>query len=116
MNFRRNFLLTMTLAGAIATPVFGQSTAPSADGGAGSGQGPAMIPELSGRWAHPGLGFGPSLSGPGPITNRSRLPSGQSNFNKVAGDYTNPILKPEAADVVKKLGELSLLGQVFPDP
>jgi hypothetical protein len=85
MNFPRNFLLTMVLAGATATPVFGQSTAPSASGSVGS---PATIPALSGLWAHPGLGFGPPLAGPGPVTNRSRLPSGQSNFNKLAGDYT----------------------------
>jgi hypothetical protein len=116
MNFPRNFLLAMVLSGATATAVFGQSTAPSFGGSVGSGQGPATIPALSGLWAHPGLGFGPPLAGPGPVTNRSRLPSGQSNFNKVVGDYTNPILKPEAAEVVKKLGELSLSGQVFPDP
>jgi hypothetical protein len=34
----------------------------------------------------------------------------------VAGDYTNPILKPAAAEQVKRLGELSLAGNVFPDP
>src|SRR5580700_9019927 len=111
MNFQRNLLLAMMLAVATAPPVFAQSTARSTVGSAGSGQGPATVPALSGLWAHPGLGFGPPLSGPGPVTNKSRLPSGQSNFNKVAGDYTNPILKPEAAEQVKKLGELSLSGQ-----
>ncbi len=34
----------------------------------------------------------------------------------MVGDYTNPILKPEAAEVVKKFGEISSSGQVFPDP
>jgi len=46
----------------------------------------------------------------------SRTPRGQSNFDQVVGDYTNPILKPEAAEVVKRLGESSKAGEVFPDP
>ena len=37
------------------------------------------------------------------------------NFFAV-GDYTNPILKPEAAAIVKKMGELSLSGVGFPEP
>jgi hypothetical protein len=98
MNFRRHLPLVAALAA--ATPVFGQTA----------------IPDFSGAWVHPGLGFGPQLSGPGPVRNKSRLPSGASNFNQVVGDYTNPILKPEAAEVVKKLGEASLSGRVFPDP
>jgi hypothetical protein len=65
---------------------------------------------------HPALGFGPPLSGPGPVRNTSRLPSGASNFNQLVGDYSNPILKPETAEVVKKLGEISLSGRAFPDP
>jgi hypothetical protein len=32
------------------------------------------------------------------------------------GDYTNPILKPYAADVVKKHGEITLTGVVYPTP
>jgi len=39
-----------------------------------------------------------------------------SNFNQLVGDYTNPILKPEAAEVVKKKGELSLAGVTYPSP
>ena len=74
------------------------------------------IPDFSGIWAHPSLGFGPPLSGPGPVRNKSRLPSGAGNFDQLVGDYTNPILKPEAAEVVKKRGEISLSGLAFPDP
>ena len=107
MNLRRNFLTAATLA-AIATPALGQAPAPT--------QSVASIPDFSGAWVHAGLGFGPQLTGPGPVRNKSRLPSGQSNFNIVVGDYTNPILKPEAAEVVKKLGEFSQSGRVFPDP
>jgi hypothetical protein len=32
------------------------------------------------------------------------------------GDYSNPILKPHAAEIVKKHGEISLSGRAFPDP
>jgi hypothetical protein len=103
MSLRRDVLLAAALAGTIAAPALGQGPAPS-------------IPDLSGVWVHPALGFGPQLSGPGPVRNKSRLPSGASNFNSLVGDYTNPILKPEAAAVVKKLGEISLSGRAFPDP
>jgi hypothetical protein len=74
------------------------------------------VPDFSGFWAHPSLGFGPPLSGPGPVRNTSRLPSGAGNFDKLVGDFTNPILKPEAAEIVKKRGDISLSGKAFPDP
>jgi len=76
----------------------------------------ASIPDFSGvwhRWFRPGLG--PPASGPGPVTNRSRL-DGVSNYYQLVGDYTNPILKPEAAEVVKRRGELSLSGVGYPTP
>src|SRR5215467_8410013 len=116
MTFRRLFLLTAMLAGAVATHVLAQTTEPTAGATGGGGANSAQVPDFSGAWAHPGLGFGPPLSGPGPIRNKSRTPRGQSNFDQVVGDYTNPILKPEAAEVVKKFGELSKAGEVFPDP
>ena len=34
----------------------------------------------------------------------------------LVGDYTNPILKPAAAEIVKKRGEISQSGLAFPDP
>ena len=111
MIVRRNSLLLVTLMA--AAPVWGQTMAPAAVTLGAPG---AAIPDFSGAWAHPGLGFGPPLSGPGPVRNKSRLPSGASNFDQLVGDYSNPILKPEAAEVVKKLGEISLSGRAFPDP
>ena len=39
-----------------------------------------------------------------------------SNYNQLVGDYANPILKPWAAEVVKKYGEISLAGVTFPSP
>jgi hypothetical protein len=77
---------------------------------------PASVPDFSGIWAHPGLGFGPPLSGPGPVVNKSRMPNGVANFDQLVGDYTNPILKPEAAEIVKQRGLISLSGRDFPDP
>jgi hypothetical protein len=109
------FLLAMTLAGAVVSPALAQTTATGSSAGAAA-QSTASIPDLSGIWMHPGLGFGPPLSGPGPVRNKSRLPSGASNFALAVGDYSNPILKPEAAEVVKRFGEISMSGKVFPDP
>jgi hypothetical protein len=37
------------------------------------------------------------------------------DMNKLVGDYTNPILKPEAAAILKKRGELSLAGMSVPN-
>src|SRR5215469_14276093 len=113
MYLRARALLLMALIGAAAPPAFGQATgaAPSVSGAQST-----AIPDFSGFWMHPGLGFGPQLSGPGPVRNKMRTVSGASNFDKLVGDYTNPILKPEAAEVIRKLGEISLSGRAFPDP
>ncbi len=71
---------------------------------------------ISGIWWHPSLpGFEPPASGPGPVTNRSRS-RGVSNYDQLVGDYTNPILKPQTAEIVKRFGELSLKGVTYPSP
>jgi hypothetical protein len=38
------------------------------------------------------------------------------NGAQLVGDYTNPILQPWAAEVVKKFGEISLAGKGYPTP
>ena len=74
------------------------------------------IPDFSGIWWHPSLpGPEPLASGPTVMTNRSRR-DGVSNPDQLVGDYTNPILKPEAAAIVKKFGEMSLAGILYPNP
>jgi hypothetical protein len=78
-------------------------------------QAAAPVPDLSGHWARPYIGFEPPLSGPGPIVNRSRIRD-QSNINQFVGDYTSAILKPQAAEIVKKHGELELKGLGAPNP
>ena len=62
------------------------------------------------------LGFEQPPSGPGPVVNRRRTPTGTSNTAMLVGDYTNPILKPAAAEILKKRGEISQSGLAFPDP
>ena len=41
---------------------------------------------------------------------------GVSDYDQLVGDYTNPILQPWAAEVVKKFGEISLAGITYPNP
>jgi len=112
MNLRRDLPVVAMLTAAVAAPAFGQTAAPAA----GAAPNAASFPDFSGAWAHPGVGFGPPLSGPGPVVNKSRLPSGQSNSDQLVGDYSNPILKPAAAEVVKRNGEIALSGKAIPDP
>jgi hypothetical protein len=80
-------------------------------------QGTTSIPDFSGLWAHlTWPGFEPPESGPGPVVNKSRLPNGRGNLSRLVGDYTNPILKPQAAEIVKQHGEISLTGVTYPTP
>src|SRR5258706_10392947 len=108
---RRERLLAVTLAAAVTIPASGQTQTPPS-----AAHSTASIPDFAGNWWHPSLpGFEPMASGPRPVTNRSRR-NGVSNYDQLVGDYTNPILKPEAAEIVKKHGELSLAGVTYPNP
>src|ERR1700704_2366275 len=72
----------------------------------------SLIPDLSGQWGRDMLFFEPPPSGPGPVVNAVRKPDGTRSAQAPCctivveggwvGDYTNPILKPEAAQAVKK--------------
>src|SRR5258708_510942 len=117
MNVHRSMLLLVTLAAAV-TPALGEQLAPSATPAKIGAQRAASVPDFSGLWRHGNLPwFIPPASGPGPVTNRSReRGSGVSDYSQLVGDYTNPILQPWAAEVVKKKGDLSLAGVVFPNP
>ena len=82
----------------------------------------APIPDLSGQWGRNAFNFEPLAPGPRPLTNLRR--NGEDAGRAIivgdpiplVGDYTNPILKPEAAQIVKKHGELSLAGVTYPNP
>src|SRR5271170_4507246 len=112
----RDFLLVFTVAAAVATPAFGQAVAPRVGPANGGSEGPEAIPDFSGVWVHALPGFEPLPSGPTALVNRSRRENGTGDILKLAGDYTNPILKPEAAEVVKRHGELGLNGIGDPNP
>jgi hypothetical protein len=122
---------------AAATPASAQA-ALSAGGSVDKGvQNTAAIPDFSGIWGH--LTFPdvePPLNGAGPVRNLSRVtieaaptlapyngaatagasPNGVSNVSELVGDFTNPILKPEAAEVVKQHGELAKKRFPIPRP
>ena len=77
---------------------------------------PSPIPDFTGMWGRNAFDFEPLPSGQRPVINIKRLPSGLGDPNALVGDPANPILKPEAAEIVKKRGEVSLSGNAFPDP
>ena len=99
----RNFLL-LTIATAVVNP--GSVLAAPA----------ASVPALSGVWAHASItGYEPLASGPTSVKNLSRRGITSDN-RQLVGDFHNPILKPEAAEIVKKHGEMSLSGIGYPTP
>src|SRR5216684_3275596 len=107
---RRDFLLVVTLAAAAATPAFGQAVAPTVAPANTGKESATSIPDLSGilgRW----FNLEPPSSGPGPIVSKLRRPDA-TIIHSVVGDFTNPILRPQAAEVVKKNGDLELGGIV----
>src|SRR5215813_13368077 len=108
---RRDVFLLGALASAMAgAPALGENA-------------PATIPhkqdqapDFSGPWRHQSLpGPEPLASGPTALKNLSRR-NGVSNYDELVGDYMNPVLKPEAADIVKRKGELSKSGIEFGNP
>lgn len=102
----RNFLLLATLTGAAMMPVLTQAASPN-----------PSIADFAGMWSHPWLpGYEPMASGPTSLKNRSRREDGVSNPLQLVGDYTNPILRPDAAATVKRLGEMSIDHYGFPNP
>jgi hypothetical protein len=109
----RGFLFLLAISAAVAAPGLGRTRAPVA----GSPERAAGFPDFSGMWVHPYFpGIEPPASGPGPVFNRSRRANRGGNNTQFVGDYTNPILKPEAAEIVKRHGEISLSGVTYPTP
>src|SRR6266851_1970507 len=99
---KRQILITAFLSGTILlSPVIAAGQAP--------------IPDFSGPWGRDSLNLESPLSGPGPVVNMMHNAAGVMDMNKLVGDYTNPILKPEAAAILKKRGELSLAGMSVPN-
>jgi hypothetical protein len=116
---RRDILLLVALAVPAATPALGQTEAVGAADRATHGA--ASIPDFSGIWRHPSLpGFEPPALGPGPVLNtvrrRGARQPGVSDYDQLVGNHTNPILKPHAAEIVRRYGEISLSGATFGNP
>src|ERR1700688_584620 len=99
---KRQILITALLSGTISlSPVVAAEQ--------------ASIPDFSGLWGRDSLNLESPLSGPGPIVNMMHTAAGVMDMNKLVGDYTNPILKPVAAAILKRRGELSLSGISVPN-
>jgi hypothetical protein len=101
----RDFLFIMTVASTAATAALAQEETRSS-----RSQGPASIPDFSGIWSNRYFGVDPPISGPGPVMSRLGI------RGQIVGDYTNPILKPHAAEAVKKLAEMELSGVAPSNP
>ena len=100
------FLLATLTAATLGAPFFVQTAA----------QTPARVPDFSGPWRHQSLpGPEPLASGPTSLKNLSRR-NGVSDYGQLVGDYMNPILKPEAAAIVKRNGEIAKSGVAVGNP
>ncbi len=97
---RQALFLSVFAAAMLALPAF------AADGAEGM---------MGFRWGKNTFNFEPMPSGPQPLRNLSRRPDGTANAGQLVGDYHNPILTPEAAAVVKQMGELAIAGKGFPN-
>jgi hypothetical protein len=76
----------------------------------------AAAPDFSGRWGRNSFNFEDKDLGPRPLVNLKRLPDGTNDPGQLVGDYKNPILKPEPAEMVRKNGLLAKAGLGYPDP
>ena len=115
MHGHQGFLVPVILAATAAlTPALAQTLAPPAEQLSSGTKSVASIPDLSGIWGR-WFNLEPPSSGPGPIVSMLRRPDG-TIMQSVVGDFTNPILRPHAAEIVKKNGELELSGIVIPNP
>jgi hypothetical protein len=87
--------LALVLSTATATPAAAQT-----------------IPDFSGYWGKNSVDPGPPPpgTGPGPVMNKTRT------FYMRIGDDENPILKPSAAEAVRRAGAISQTGTNFPTP
>jgi len=67
------------------------------------------VPDLTGAWARTTFAIEPPLSGQGPLRISQRLGNGPDV-------YSDPLLKPEAAKIVKQRYESTQAGKPFPTP
>jgi hypothetical protein len=70
------------------------------------------LPDFSGLWAHPNVGWEYPVSGPGPVRHKE----GATGSALLVGDDSNPVLKPDTAAIIRRNSQISLSGLAFPDP
>src|SRR4051794_9108721 len=95
----RFHLCVAAILSMVALPALGQVSAQN-------------IPDFSGLWAHPNVGWEYPVSGPGPVRHRP----GATGSAQLLGDDTNPVLKPSTAEIIRKNAQISASGLAFPDP
>jgi len=76
---------------------------------------PSPIPDLSGQWGRDWIFFEPPTSGPGPVISIARRADGTLVDEPFVGDHANPILGPNAAEAVRRQGEINSSGRLAPD-
>jgi hypothetical protein len=110
MNARGNWLLLATVAAMPAMPAVGKDALAPVRAAGTVTQIAASVPDFSGMWAHPyNPGFELPVSGPGPVRR-------VASRGRLIGDYTNPILKPRAAEAIKSHDDLELSGETAAIP
>jgi hypothetical protein len=77
----------------------------------------AEIPALSAHWGRTNFNLEQPSSGPVFISNTMKKPDGTIDDDAArVGDFTNPILTPQAAQILREHGEFSRAGNSIPDP
>src|SRR5215212_4921524 len=64
------------------------------------------VRDFAGMWARNSFNFEPIPGQPAPLVNLKRIADGTGDGGQVVGDYNNPLLKPQAAEIVRKQGEI----------
>jgi hypothetical protein len=116
MNTSRwTVVMVVALGTAAAPPALGQDATQLGSVSAAGFQSAASMRDFSGIWGRDFMTFEPPASGPGPVVSKLQRPDGTTIFSAV-GDYANPILRPQAAEIVKTFGDRELSGIANPNP
>ena len=75
------------------------------------------IPDFTGVWGRNAFDLEPVSSQYRPVSNRIHEPNSTTgDYERPAGDYSNPILKPAARDIVHKRSDAAMKGDIIADP
>lgn len=77
----------------------------------------ASIPDFSGVWGRNAFDLEAVSSQYKPVSNLVHEPNSTTgDYERPAGDYNNPILKPAARDMVHQRSDAAIRGDITPDP